>query len=210
MVSNFFCVLQWSREKSKTMVMRKIGGKQSASWSMWKWWINSSHEVGTNWFPSRSSRLGIAMHERKGLGGLLLMFLDVCETVLLITQSFSGTFLAEPSYKVLRIATNLFWKFNHIHPAQDNVVGLHGVCAIEWWTAVKSENNIFRKMSVFWIAVVRAQENNQHWNNVTAINCNPGGTPWNSWWGVPLGSPSPDPISDQNMSFCTPVVRPGM
>ena len=85
------------------------------------------------------------MHERKGLGRLLLMFLDVCETVLLITQSFSGTFLAKPSYKVLRIATNLFWKFNHIHSAQDNVVGLHGVCTIEWWTAVKRENNVFTK-----------------------------------------------------------------
>lgn len=88
------------------------------------------------------------MSERKGLGGLLLMFLDVCETVLLITQSFSGTFLAKPSYKVLRIATNLFRKFNHIHSAQDNVVGLHGVCAIEWWTAVKRENNILEKVGI--------------------------------------------------------------
>ena len=77
------------------------------------------------------------------------MFLDICETVLLITQSFSGTFLAEPSYKVLRIATNLFWKFNHIHSAQDNVVGLHGVCAIEWWTAVKRENNILEKVGIW-------------------------------------------------------------
>ena len=150
------------------------------------------------------------MSERKGLGRLLLMFLDVCETVLLITQSFSGTFLAKPSYKVLRIATNLFWKFNHIHSAQDNVVGLHGVCAIEWWTAVKRENNIFRKCRYSESLLWRTQHNNQHWNNVTAINCNPGGTPWNSWWGVPLGSPSPDPISDQNMSFCTPVFRPGI
>ena len=76
------------------------------------------------------------------------MFFDVCKTVLLITQSFSWTLLAELSYKVLRIATNLFWKFNHIHSAQDNVVGLHGVCAIEWWTEVKRENNILEKVGI--------------------------------------------------------------
>ena len=28
--------------------------------------------------------------------------------------------------------------------------------------------------------------------------------------GVPLGPPSPDPISDQKMSFSTPVFRPGL
>ena len=28
--------------------------------------------------------------------------------------------------------------------------------------------------------------------------------------GVPPGSPNPDPISDQNMSFSTPVFRPGL
>ena len=28
--------------------------------------------------------------------------------------------------------------------------------------------------------------------------------------GVPLGSPNPDSISDQNMSFYTPVFRPGL
>ena len=28
-----------------------------------------------------------------------------------------------------------------------------------------------------------------------------GDTPWNSWWGVPPGSPNPDPISDQKMSL---------
>ena len=28
--------------------------------------------------------------------------------------------------------------------------------------------------------------------------------------GVPLGSPNPDSISDQNMSFSTPVFRPGL
>ena len=27
--------------------------------------------------------------------------------------------------------------------------------------------------------------------------------------GVPPGSPNPDPISDQNMPFSTPVFRPG-
>ena len=27
--------------------------------------------------------------------------------------------------------------------------------------------------------------------------------------GVPPGSPNPDPISDQNMLFSTPVFRPG-
>ena len=33
-----------------------------------------------------------------------------------------------------------------------------------------------------------------------------GGTHWNSWWswGVPPGSPSPDPISDPKMSLSTP------
>ena len=30
------------------------------------------------------------------------------------------------------------------------------------------------------------------------------------WWCVPLGSPNPDPISDQKMSFSTPVFRPGL
>ena len=35
-----------------------------------------------------------------------------------------------------------------------------------------------------------------------------GGIPGNSWWGVLPGSPNPDPISDQNMSFSTPVFRP--
>ena len=28
--------------------------------------------------------------------------------------------------------------------------------------------------------------------------------------GVPLGSPNPDPISNQKMSFFTPVFRPGL
>ena len=28
--------------------------------------------------------------------------------------------------------------------------------------------------------------------------------------GVPPGSPYPDPISDQNMSFSTPVLRPDL
>ena len=28
--------------------------------------------------------------------------------------------------------------------------------------------------------------------------------------GVPPGSPNPDPISDQNISFSTPVFRPGI
>ena len=28
--------------------------------------------------------------------------------------------------------------------------------------------------------------------------------------GVPPGSPNPDPISDQTMSFSTPVFRPGL
>ena len=35
----------------------------------------------------------------------------------------------------------------------------------------------------------------------------PGGTPGNSWWDVPLGSPNPDPISDQKMNFSTSVFR---
>ena len=29
-------------------------------------------------------------------------------------------------------------------------------------------------------------------------------------WSVPPGSPNPDPISDQNMSFFTPVFKPGL
>ena len=37
----------------------------------------------------------------------------------------------------------------------------------------------------------------------------PGGTPENSWWGVPPGFLNPDPISDQKMSFFQPVFRPG-
>ena len=28
--------------------------------------------------------------------------------------------------------------------------------------------------------------------------------------GVPPGSPNPDPISDQYMSFTTPIFRPGL
>ena len=37
-----------------------------------------------------------------------------------------------------------------------------------------------------------------------------GGTPGNSWWGVPPGSQNPDPISEQKMSFSRPVFRPGL
>ena len=37
-----------------------------------------------------------------------------------------------------------------------------------------------------------------------------GGTPKNHWRGVSPGSPHPDPISDQNMSFSTPVLRPDL
>ena len=33
-----------------------------------------------------------------------------------------------------------------------------------------------------------------------------GGTPGNSWWGS--AAPNPDPISNQKMSFSTPVFRP--
>ena len=36
-----------------------------------------------------------------------------------------------------------------------------------------------------------------------------GGTPRNSWYAHP-GSPNPDPISDQNIPFSTPVFRPGL
>ena len=36
-VPNFFWVLQSSQEKSKTIVMQNLGGKQGAFWSMWKW-----------------------------------------------------------------------------------------------------------------------------------------------------------------------------
>ena len=36
------------------------------------------------------------------------------------------------------------------------------------------------------------------------------GTPGNSWWGVPPGSPNPDPISDQKMSFYKPVFIPDL
>ena len=39
------------------------------------------------------------------------------------------------------------------------------------------------------------------------LNPREGGTPGNSWWGVPPGSPNPDPTSDQKMSFSTPVFR---
>ena len=28
--------------------------------------------------------------------------------------------------------------------------------------------------------------------------------------GVPLGSPNPNPVSDQKMTFFTPVFRPGL
>ena len=40
----------------------------------------------------------------------------------------------------------------------------------------------------------------------------PGGTPANSCigGGVPPGCPNPDPISDQNMQFSTPVFRPDL
>ena len=37
-----------------------------------------------------------------------------------------------------------------------------------------------------------------------------GGTPGNSWWGCAAGFPNPNPISDQKMSFSTPVFRPGL
>ena len=34
------------------------------------------------------------------------------------------------------------------------------------------------------------------------------GTPENSWWGLPPGSPNPNPTSDlKNVSFFTPVFR---
>ena len=36
------------------------------------------------------------------------------------------------------------------------------------------------------------------------------GTPRNSLWGVPPGSPNSDPISNQNMPFSIPVVRTGV
>ena len=31
-----------------------------------------------------------------------------------------------------------------------------------------------------------------------------------SWCSAPTGSPNPDPISDQKMSFSTPVFKPGL
>ena len=37
-----------------------------------------------------------------------------------------------------------------------------------------------------------------------------GGTPKNHWRGCAAGSPNPDPISDQNMAFSTPVFRPDL
>ena len=38
-----------------------------------------------------------------------------------------------------------------------------------------------------------------------------GDTPGNSWWGVPPGSPNPDPISDcEKLYFSTPVFRPDL
>ena len=37
-----------------------------------------------------------------------------------------------------------------------------------------------------------------------------GNTPGNSWWGWPLGSPNPDPTSDQEIPFFTPVFRPDL
>ena len=36
------------------------------------------------------------------------------------------------------------------------------------------------------------------------------GTRGNSWWGCAAGFPNPNPISDQKMSFSTPVFRPGL
>ena len=39
---------------------------------------------------------------------------------------------------------------------------------------------------------------------------NPGSSPSNSWWGVPPGSPNPDPILDQKISFSTPVLDLGL
>ena len=36
------------------------------------------------------------------------------------------------------------------------------------------------------------------------------GTSGNSWWGCAAGFPNPNPISDQKMSFSTPVFRPGL
>ena len=38
-LSNFSWVLQSSREKSKTMIMKIWGVKQAALWSFWKWCI---------------------------------------------------------------------------------------------------------------------------------------------------------------------------
>ena len=37
-----------------------------------------------------------------------------------------------------------------------------------------------------------------------------GGTHENSWWTRAAGSPNPDPISDQKMSFFTPVFLSGL
>ena len=37
-----------------------------------------------------------------------------------------------------------------------------------------------------------------------------GGNPGILGGGVPPGSPNPDPISDQKMSFSTPVFRPDL
>ena len=48
-LSNFSWVLQSSREKSKTMIMKIWGVKQAALWSFWKWCMKSfqiSDEMG--------------------------------------------------------------------------------------------------------------------------------------------------------------------
>ena len=50
--------------------------------------------------------------------------------------------------------------------------------------------------------------NRWHWRLISVfITRGVGGTPQNSWWGVPPGFPNPDPISDQNMPFSIPLLQ---
>ena len=73
------------------------------------------------------------------------MLLDIIKAILLISQSLRGTFLTQSSYKVLRIAADLFGKLNHVHSSKYNVTCLHGVGAIKWRTAKGKKTSIVGK-----------------------------------------------------------------
>ena len=83
---------------------------------------------------------------------------------------------------------------------------------------LKNTYRIFpAKIFIDHIVVHTASVNNRHLHIVDTsmteffvVVISRGGTPQNSQWGCAPGSSNPDPISDQNMSFSTPVFRPGL